>query len=111
MHAKTIAAVVAAVSTQLISLAYPQSEQPGAPPSLAQPPNQSGCGSGSGSSPRSDETTGSRSLSDRLAASKGVICPPAGTDPGITVPPVGGGRMPVIPPPGTPGGDQNLQPK
>jgi hypothetical protein len=39
MHAKTIAAVVAAVSTQLISLAYPQSERPGAPPSLAQPPN------------------------------------------------------------------------
>ena len=111
MHAMTIAAIVAAVSTQLISLAYPQSEQPGAPPSLAQPPNQSGCGSGSGSSPRSDETTGSRSLSDRLAASKGVICPPAGTDPGITVPPVGGGRMPVIPPPGTPGGDPNLQPK
>ena len=111
MHAKTIAAVVAAVSTQLISLAYPQSERPGAPPSLAQPPNQSGCGPGSGSSPRSDETTGSRSLSDQFAASKGVICPPAGTDPGITVPPIGGGRMPVIPPPGTPGGDPNIQPK
>ena len=50
-------------------------------------------------------------LSDQLAESKGVICPPAGVDPGITAPPVGGGRMPVIPPPGTPGGDPYIQPK
>jgi hypothetical protein len=54
---------------------------------------------------------GSRSLSDQLAERKGVICPKAGVDPGIMAPPVGGGRMPVIPPPGTPGGDPNLQPK
>jgi hypothetical protein len=37
--------------------------------------------------------------------------PPAGIDPGITVPPVGGCRTPVIPPPGTPGGDPNVVPK
>jgi hypothetical protein len=36
--------------------------------------------------PPSNET-GSRSLSDQLSQSKGVICPPAGIDPGISVPP------------------------
>jgi hypothetical protein len=30
-------------------------------------------------------------LSDQLSQSKGVICPPAGIDPGISVPPSGGG--------------------
>jgi hypothetical protein len=50
-------------------------------------------------------------LSDQLPRSKGVICPPAGIDPGISVPPSGGGRTPVIPPPGTPGGDPSIQPK
>lgn len=58
-----------------------------------------------------DESTGSGTLSDRLADSKGVICPPSGVDPGLTTPPPNGGRMPVIPPPGTPGGDPSLQPK
>jgi hypothetical protein len=50
-------------------------------------------------------------LSDKLARSKGVICPPAGVDPEIQVTPPGGGRLKVIPPPGAPGGDQSLQPK
>ena len=53
----------------------------------------------------------SKPLSDQLAESKGVICPPTGIDPGLAVPPVGGGRMRVIPPPGTPGGDPGIQPK
>jgi hypothetical protein len=57
------------------------------------------------------ETTGSADLGDRLARSKGIICPPAGVDPGIVAPPVGGGTTPVIPPPGTPGGDPNIIPK
>jgi hypothetical protein len=71
-----------------------------------------GVGNGAGApGPRSNETTGSRSLSEQLSESKGVICPPSGVDPGIAVPPVGGGRMPVIPPPGTPGGDPNVVPK
>jgi hypothetical protein len=50
-------------------------------------------------------------LSDRLAESKGVICPPAGVDPEIRKPPPEGGALRVIPPPGSPGGDQRLQPK
>jgi hypothetical protein len=47
----------------------------------------------------------SEPLSDKLAQSKGVICPPA------EVTPPSGGHLKVIPPPGTPGGDPNVQPK
>ena len=50
-------------------------------------------------------------LSDQLAASKGVICPPAGVDPEMQQRPPQGGAMKVIPPPGSPGGDQSVQPK
>jgi hypothetical protein len=57
------------------------------------------------------ETTGSANLSDALSRSKGVICPPGGIDPGIAAPPTGGDVMPVIPPPGTPGGDPSIIPK
>jgi hypothetical protein len=55
--------------------------------------------------------SGSGALSDKLAQSKGVICPPAGIDRDMQVTPPGGGHLKVIPPPGTPGGDQNVQPK
>jgi hypothetical protein len=52
-----------------------------------------------------------QSLSERLDRSKGVICPPAGIDTDMSAPPPGGGRTPVIRPPGSPGGDQSVQPK
>ncbi|MGH6684126.1 MAG: hypothetical protein ACRECA_09465 [Pseudolabrys sp.] len=52
-----------------------------------------------------------RSLSDRLAQSGGVICPPSQVDPAIKAPTPPGGPMPVIPPPGGSGGDPNIQPK
>jgi hypothetical protein len=54
-------------------------------------------------------TTG-ESLSDKLARTDGVICPP-NVDPEIRAPTPGGGKTPVIPPPGSPGGDQNVRPK
>jgi hypothetical protein len=50
-------------------------------------------------------------LSGRLADSKGVICPPAGVDPDIQVTPPGGGQLKVITPPGSPGGNPDIQPK
>jgi hypothetical protein len=50
-------------------------------------------------------------LSDQLAESKGVICPPAGVDPQMRQPAPEGGTMKVIPPPDSPGGNPNLQPK
>jgi hypothetical protein len=53
----------------------------------------------------------SEPLSDKLARSKGVICPPAGVDREIQVTPPSGGHLKVIPPPGSPGGDPNVQPK
>jgi hypothetical protein len=54
---------------------------------------------------------GSEPLSDKLAGSKGVICPPSGIDREMQVAPPSGGRLKVIPPPGTPGGDPSVQPK
>jgi hypothetical protein len=52
-------------------------------------------------------------LSDRLSRSQGTIKPPANVDPGMAaVPPDPGPRsMPVIPPPGTPGGNSTVTPK
>jgi hypothetical protein len=57
-------------------------------------------------------TTGQAApLSDRLAKSGGVLCPPAGVDPEMRAPTPDAGNMPVIPPPGSPGGDPNVRPK
>jgi hypothetical protein len=58
-------------------------------------------------------TTGQRNepLGDKLAKSDGVLCPPAGVDPEIRAPTPDGGNMPVIPPPGSPGGDPSVRPK
>jgi hypothetical protein len=61
-----------------------------------------------------DGTTTGRAgepLGDKLAKSDGVLCPPAGVDPEIHAPTPDGGRMPVIPPPGSPGGDPDVRPK
>ena len=44
-------------------------------------------------------------LGDKLAKSDGVLCPPAGVDPEIRAPTPMRGNTPVIPPPGSPGGD------
>lgn len=58
-------------------------------------------------------TTGQRSepLGDKLARTDGVLCPPAGVDPEIRAPTPDTGNTPVIPPPGSPGGDPNVRPK
>jgi hypothetical protein len=50
-------------------------------------------------------------LSDKLARSGGVICPPEHVDPAIRQPTPPGGAMPVLPPPGSPGGGPSVQPK
>ena len=52
-----------------------------------------------------------KNLSDRLARTEGVICPPSQVDPEIHAPTPPGGAMPVIPPPGSPGGDPSVKPK
>jgi hypothetical protein len=93
--------LVAALSWLGLSSAWVQADQP---PSPAPPEVQ-------GEPPASD---GAGSLSEQLERSEGVITPPAsGTDPGIVqpTPDTGESKMPVIPPPGTPGGDPNIRPQ
>jgi hypothetical protein len=57
------------------------------------------------------KTPGDRTLSDQLAQSSGVICPPPHVDSEIHHPAPPGGTMPVIPPPGSPGGNPDVKPK
>ena len=58
-------------------------------------------------------TTGQSSepLGDKLAKSDGVLCPPMGVDPQMRAPTPDTGNTPVIPPPGSPGGDPTVRPK
>ena len=59
------------------------------------------------------QTTGQsrEPLGDKLARSDGVICPPPGVDPEMRAPTPDAGKTPVIPPPGSPGGDPTVRPK
>jgi hypothetical protein len=54
---------------------------------------------------------GGEPLSDKLARSDGILCPPAGVDPQMRAPTPDAGNTPVIPPPGGPGGDPTIRPK
>ena len=102
----------AAISASLLLLATgvaaaqttPTEPSPARPNSAAKAPCAPGGGNGG--------TVGSgENLSDKLASSNGVICPPDNVDQDMQKPAPGGGRMKVIPPPGGPGGDQNTVPK
>jgi len=71
-------------------------------------------------SPAAAQTTGSKActeqernnqtLGQKLGQTGGVICPPE-VDPGMKAPTPEGGNTPVIPPPGSPGGNPNVRPK
>ncbi|MBV9261474.1 MAG: hypothetical protein JO205_08890 [Pseudolabrys sp.] len=50
-------------------------------------------------------------LSEKLAKSDGVLCPPENIDPEMKAPTPEGGKMPIIPPPGTPQNQPDLRPK
>ena len=80
--------------------------QPSAPPTVSQ-------GGACTSRSTDGNTTGqsSQPLAEKLAKSDGVLCPPSGVDPEIRAPAPDVGTMPVIPPPGTPGGDPTVRPK
>jgi hypothetical protein len=84
--------VVAALSLILIGTAAAQTQQNGDPKSCA------------------NSSASSGELSNKLSQSGGVICPP-NVDPAMKAPSPNTGSMPVIPPPGSPGGNQNVQPK
>ncbi|QUS38520.1 hypothetical protein RPMA_06485 [Tardiphaga alba] len=55
----------------------------------------------------------SENLGDKLAKSDGVLCPPSNVDPAMRAPAPksDSSNTPVIPPPGSPGGDQSVRPK
>jgi hypothetical protein len=83
------------------------------PPTNCAPMAPHGSGTGSGSTAKDGTTVGrsNEALGDKLAKSDGTLCPPTGVDPEIRAPTPEGGKMPVIPPPGSPGGDPSLRPK
>ena len=98
---------IAAAAAALLLAPGVTMAQPQTAPQLQKPepndPNQ-----GSSRLPSTGE-----SLSDRLGRSDGVVRPP-NVDPGMHVAPAdpgAGSSMPVIPPPGSPGGDPNVRPK
>jgi hypothetical protein len=97
--------LLASIAGASLAAAQPGDQRrPDTPPNAACPPDVKGLPPTVGGPASSD-------LSDRLADSKGVICPPAGVDPQMHVPAPQGGEMNVIPPPGTPGGNRNIEPK
>ncbi len=113
--------VAAALSPAAVLAQAPPS--PATPPAATAPPNpdraDANCAptraqpQDGGITPRDSTTTGQASepLGDKLAKSDGVLCPPPGVDPQMHAPTPNTGTMPVIPPPGGPGGDPNVRPK
>ncbi len=62
--------------------------------------------------PRSGSSAAPGSLSRELSRSGGVIHPPPTHDRSVVQPPnQGASRTPIIPPPGSPGGNPQVQPK
>src|ERR1700722_13004752 len=57
-----------------------------------------------------EQERSNQTLSEKLGQTNGVICPPD-IDAGMKAPTPEGGKTPVIPPPGSPGGNPNVQPK
>ena len=95
---RSAAIVLGAASFLLLALPAFAAEMPG---SLAQTDKHPSTDAGS-----------SGNLSERLNQSGGVIKPPENVDPGMQKnPPEDSAKMPVIPPPGSPGGDPNVRPK
>src|SRR5262245_7819888 len=80
------------------------------PPEVMEPPIES-------TAPPTDPSTGdahaNEPLTKKLEEGEGVLEPPRGLDPEIKKAPPGDFKstMPVIPPPGEPGGDESVQPK
>jgi len=58
----------------------------------------------------SPQERANKTLSEKLDQTAGVICPPD-IDPAIKAPTPNAGKTPVIPPPGSPGGDPSVRPK
>jgi hypothetical protein len=111
-----ICCVMIAASSAVFAQAPPTPTTP--PAQTAAPPARVNNCTPTQSTPQGDiapqgTTTGQRAepLGDKLAKSDGVLCPPAGVDPGMHAPTPDAGNTPVIRPPGSPGGDPTIRPK
>ena len=85
-----------------------------APPAASQPTNcvpMSPDGTGTKAKDGSTVGQSNEALGDKLARSDGTLCPPSNVDPEMRAPASETGKMPVIPPPGSPGGDPSVRPK
>jgi hypothetical protein len=96
-----------ALLTLMVAVTAPAAAQISAAPQMQKP---------DADSPKPSPTMPStgEDLSRKLDRSNGVIKPPAGIDPGMPVHKGGEAAhapMPVIPPPGSPGGNLHVQPK
>jgi len=115
-HALAFLCIIAACAEPAGAQAPPA---PATPPAQTAPPTAAGnCTPTKPVPPRGtvapDGTTTGQSgepLGDKLARSDGVLCPPPGIDPEIRAPTPSAGNTPVIPPPGSPGGNPNVRPK
>jgi hypothetical protein len=88
----------------------PQSAPPGASPAPVTPPGPSTTPPERVSPSGNDQ--GDKTLSDKLSRQRGTLSPPD-VDPGMAVKPDPSthGTMPVLPPPGSPGGNRSVVPK
>ena len=112
-----LAIVTAALLPELAAAQAPPAAKTPRPPATATPSQSGDC------APNAAATTGKggdvdvpkpdgSNLSQKLAQSGGVLCPPEHGDQAMEATPPPAGRTPVIKPPGTPGsGDQSVQPK
>lgn len=108
----SFAVVLAFVPALIAAQAPPTSKPRPAPPSqtsrCADPAPPATTGRGDAEVPKPDGSN----LTEKLAQSNGVLCPPDHGDQAIQAPTPPGGRMPVIKPPGTPGSrDPSVTPK
>jgi hypothetical protein len=109
---RVLVVLVALAVTTGVALAQPSSPPssteapPGPPPPTAPTPPEKIAPSLGAPSIGQTARAGGR-------AASGVIAPPSGVDPGIRAAPSAptAPTMPVIPPPGTQGGNPNVQPK
>jgi hypothetical protein len=102
----------AILATILVAPALGQAASPGAsaPCSPSLPPGSPGTPT-TGEGKAHNPAPAPDNLSGRLAQSDGVICPPPAVDPEMKLPTPQTGNTPVIPPPGSPGGDPTVRPK
>lgn len=99
----------AVLTTVLVAPALGQGGS-SAPCSPSLPPGSPGTVTSGGGEPH-NPAPAPDNLSGRLAQSDGVICPPPAVDLQMKLPTPDTGNTPVIPPPGSPGGDPSVRPK